>query len=468
MAGEGPLTFGATVALACTTTTGSVALNLPAGQQLIVTNLGPDLAYIAVGTTGVTATTSGFPVLPGTQIAISLPINTTFVAGICPTSTAALRLSSGDGYVSGIGAASSGASGGTTDDVAIVAPLGQKVSAASVSVALSSDGGQATSANQTNASQKTQVVDGSGNVAGSQSFAGSANFLNVTTPDELPFSGTASSAIVIPVSINGGATQAFIDMSGYESISVQVTGAGSATTLTYEASDDNATWATTSGLSTGSVGATNQLTSSTAAQAAFFPKHLRYFRVRVSTYGSGTVTIVGNLHKNPQPLTNRITVDGPVTGATAASSLFPIALAARSTNITALANSNSSSWISTLLGVGITKPYSIPAADWTASVSLSTTGSTALQAAGGAGIRNYLTAIQFSGNAALVANTIQVLDGVTVIWGPHTIAAATALTQITFPTPLRTSAAAALNVQIGTTPVGALEVTGQGYQAADY
>lgn len=124
MAGEGPLTFGATVSLAATTATGNVAVSLPAGQQIVVTNLGPDLAYIAVGTSGVTATLAGgFPVLPASQITISLPINTTFIAAITPTSTAALKVSSGDGVVYGLGAGSSGAAGGPTANVAIVAAL---------------------------------------------------------------------------------------------------------------------------------------------------------------------------------------------------------------------------------------------------------------------------------------------------------------------------------------------------------
>lgn len=318
---------------------------------------------------------------------------------------------------------------------------------------------------------RTFLTDANGNQfvliassqAGSQSFAGSANFLNVTTPDELPFTGTASSAIVIPVSINGGATQAFIDMSGYESISLQITSPGVGTTITSETSDDNTNYLATSGVNSIpnlAVGST-----STGVSVITYPKRGRYIRFRVSTYGSGTVTIVGNLHKNPQPMTNRITVDGPFSSGVP-STYFPIVATARSVNGIAT-NGNGTGLTATIAAILVQRPYSIPEADWQTAVSLSTTGSTALQAAGGAGVKNYLTAIQFSGNAALVANTIQILSGASIIWGPHTIAAATAFTQITFPTPLQTGAATALNVQIGTTPVGALEVTAQGYAAAD-
>lgn len=122
MAGEGPFTFGATVSLACTTSTGSVAVSLPAGQQLVITSLGPDITYIAVGTSVVAATTSSFPVLPGTQFAISLPYTTSYIAAICPTSTSTLKLSSADGYVSGVGASSVGAGGGG-DPVAVTSVI---------------------------------------------------------------------------------------------------------------------------------------------------------------------------------------------------------------------------------------------------------------------------------------------------------------------------------------------------------
>lgn len=407
---------------------------------------------VKFGSSSVTAATTNFLLQQGVPYPFSVSSGT-YVAAIANA------------------AGNTGGGSGEATNATIVAPLGQKVSASSVSVALSSDGGQATAANQTNASQKTQIVDGSGNVAGSQSFAGSANFLNVTTPDELPFTGTLSAAGVIPVSINGGATQAFIDTTGYESVTFQVNGAASTTTQTFQTSDDNSTWFSMSCKSVGSLGATAQTSTTTATGIFVCPKTARYVRDDITAYGSGTVTIAGGLHKDPQTLPTRVTVDGSVVGGASnvtTTGGFPSYFAAFTSNPVAVGTGRAVNPIATTLGVAITKSYSGPWADWTASVSLSTTGSTALQAAGGAGVRNYLTAIQFSGNAALVANTIQVLDGVTVIWGPHTIPAATPFMQIVFPTPLRTSAAAALNVQIGTTPVGALEVTGQGYQSAEY
>ncbi len=113
-------------------------------------------------------------------------------------------------------------------------------------------------------------------------------------PDGAPVSGSVSSA----------ATLFSTDMLGYESISVQVTSAGTSSTITYETSDDNTNWVSTVGtVSTLVPGATTNTnnfgsTSTTAIQNSF-PRRGRYFRARVSTYGSGTVTVVGTLNKSP-------------------------------------------------------------------------------------------------------------------------------------------------------------------------
>ena len=69
--------------------------------------------------------------------------------------------------------------------------------------------------------------------------------LDGVSPDSLPVSGSATSAAVL-------FTQ---DCVGYESISVQVTSAGSSCTITYETSDDNSTWVSSAGLVSSQVGA---------------------------------------------------------------------------------------------------------------------------------------------------------------------------------------------------------------------
>ncbi len=295
------------------------------------------------------------------------------------------------------------------------------------------------------------------------SSAAIANGLLPTGPDEL----------AIPsVSVMAASVLFTQDMVGYESISVQVTSAGSSCTITYETSDDNTNWVTNSGVfgSWSSTGATAN--TSTTANMGTWPKRGRYFRARVSTYGSGTVTVVGNLHKSPQPLTNRITVDGNSSqGGNIVAGLTPY-FYGRSANVTAVVGGQTVAGISTLVGAQITRPYSIPEADWqyaAASGGIVDTADNVLVAAGAAGIRNYLTRIDLVNTDATVGTEVVVKDGSTVIWRTFVPASLAAVTQpmpmcFTFPSPLKGTAATALNVACITTS-SQTYVNAGGYQA---
>lgn len=118
MAGESPLSFGATTSLSATSTTGNAALPTLNSNQIIVTNLGPDLAYIKFGADNtITATTAAYPLLPGTQAAFSINPTLLYLAAITASTTATIKMTAADGLLMGIGAASTGASGGVVDSV---------------------------------------------------------------------------------------------------------------------------------------------------------------------------------------------------------------------------------------------------------------------------------------------------------------------------------------------------------------
>ena len=117
----------------------------------------------------------------------------------------------------------------------------------------------------------------------------SSNPLPVAQTDGLAVSGTATSAAVLFTT----------SMLNYESITVQVTSAGTSCTITYETSEDGVNWQTTSGLTTSNVGLSSNATASTTALILQFPRKASIFRARVSTYGSGTVSVVGTLSKVP-------------------------------------------------------------------------------------------------------------------------------------------------------------------------
>jgi len=118
----------------------------------------------------------------------------------------------------------------------------------------------------------------------------------------------------------------------------------------------------------------------------------------------------------------------------------------------------------------IQKPYADGAVDWQASsglTALATTTSTQLKAAGAAGVRNYVTALQLYNTSATVSTTVTILDGSTVIWAgflPATTASLPVVDlEVNFPTPLRGTAATAMNIQLGTTSAN-VYYNAQGFQ----
>ena len=144
----------------------------------------------------------------------------------------------------------------------------------------------------------------------------------------------------------------------------------------------------------------------------------------------------------------------------------PLAMGGRASNANIAAMS--ATWdlvaqLMTMIGVSIFKPYSLPEADWTNSLTLTTNTDTALQAAWGAGIKKYLTALQLQ-NTNAVATTLIVKDGTTAKWTVSLPASMTLPIDFVFPTPIQTTANTALNVACGTTGANVI-VNGQGYTA---
>jgi len=85
-----------------------------------------------------------------------------------------------------------------------------------------------------------------------------------------------------------------VDTQGYKRVAVNVSSAGTTCTITYEASPDNVNWVGVSGYAPNAP-ATETVATTTTAVATVFRCDLRYFRARVSTYTSGTVTAAANL-----------------------------------------------------------------------------------------------------------------------------------------------------------------------------
>lgn len=140
-------------------------------------------------------------------------------------------------------------------------------------------------------------------------------------------------------------------------------------------------------------------------------------------------------------------------------------------NPSAVSSGRNVDLLATLIGALVTKPYSIPEADWsyatdgTTNTPLTTTADRAIRAAAGVGIRNYLTAVQLQNTHATQATDVVVKDGAaTVLWRGPLPAAMAAPLLLEFPTPLRGSANAALNLACVTAGANVV-ANAQGYAA---
>ena len=93
---------GATVSIAATTTTGRIALGIkstPPGSQVVVQapSSNADTVFIAFGGSSITATTAGFPMLPGAIQVFSVGQGETYIAAICGSSTGTVYATPGHG-----------------------------------------------------------------------------------------------------------------------------------------------------------------------------------------------------------------------------------------------------------------------------------------------------------------------------------------------------------------------------------
>lgn len=205
----------------------------------------------------------------------------------------------------------------------------------------------------------------------------------------------------------------------------------------------------------------------------------RWFRVRASAHTSGTATYylkpqyrAGFL---PAPTNLSSSISGGQAAHDAAVSGSPVRVAGRgkTTNYTAVADNDTADLITTVVGALIQKSYSIPELDWSyvaASGGISnTTTAVTIKAAAGAGIRNYITALQITSDALTAATEIAIRDGAggTVLWREKIgTAGLIGGLGIVFPSPLKSTANTLLEVVTLTASIaGAVYFNAQGYAA---
>jgi len=152
--------------------------------------------------------------------------------------------------------------------------------------------------------------------------------------------------------------------------------------------------------------------------------------------------------------------DSPITSA-------PVRIGGRAitANYTGVATGDTADLVTTTVGALIQKPYSIPNLDWQFACSspIANTADVALVAAGAAGIRNYVTCLQYQ-NTNATATEVVVKNGSTVIWLCYAPANMAFPALVSFPTPLKGTAATVMNFACITTGAN-VYVNAQGYQA---
>ena len=317
------------------------------------------------------------------------------------------------------------------------------------------------------------VFEAGVNIFNGDTRVSSSNPLPISQPDGLAVSGTVIGTAANQAT-SGIATVLFTtSMLNYESITVQVTSAGSSCSITYETSDDSTTWVNSAGLNAASIGTSAISPITSTAVITQFPRKALYFRARVSTYGSGTVSVVGTLSKSPVAQLGTVVLAGVSTvggalseGTAATTSPVLVGLEARTSSKTSVANASAVRPIATVDGRLVTRLNSIPENEWQYAASsggITNTSDVVLAGAQGANIKNYLTGLSVA-NANATASEIVIKDGAsTVIWRMY-LAANAPIQSIKFVTPLQSSANTALNVACITTGTQTY-INVQGYKA---
>jgi len=315
-----------------------------------------------------------------------------------------------------------------------------------------------------------QLVNNGINLLSGGTAVSSSNPLPVAETDGLAVSGTVTSAAVLFTT----------SMLNYESITVQVTSAGTSCTITYETSDDSTTWVNSAGLNAASIGTSTISPITSTAVITQFPRKALYFRARVSTYGSGTVSVVGTLSKSPVAQLGTVVLAGVSTvggalseGTAATTSPVLVGLEARTSSKTSVANASAVRPISTVDGRQIVRLDSIPENEWSyvaASGGITnTTTAVTLTGGAGSGVRNYITSLQVYSDTLGTATEVVIRDGVggAVLWRAKIGTAGTVgIQDIRFHPPLRGSSNTLLEAACVTaTGTGSIYLNAQGYKA---
>ena len=277
----------------------------------------------------------------------------------------------------------------------------------------------------------------------------------------------------------------YADTTGFNSISLQIFFGpqGGSGTVTFQASNDGANWNAVLGWPVG--GAAAPVTTTTGAGMWLIPAIGRYFRAQITTYTSGSLVAFATLRNQnaflPQSspsIAANSTVNVAPIGGTAPVTAGVAGMLAVGGNVAEDASSTSNPIMcggitraalppSTILagdvirqtfsvsGQMITKENAPGDLDFYVNATVTTSTQTQLRAAQAGTIRTNVTAVTYQ-NTNATATTLTIQDGSTTLVTFSVPALMSEPRQLIFPTPLRGTAATALNYTAGTTGANVL------------
>jgi hypothetical protein len=258
-----------------------------------------------------------------------------------------------------------------------------------------------------------------------------------------------------------------LDTIGFNSVVVQLQGTFTGT-ISFQVSNDTTTWALVGGWAT--TGAAAPVTTATAVGQWVFPCAGRYFRVQVTTAGSGAPVAVVTLKSFAawSPQSNPTMNIGAIGASTlaaedSAASTVPMLVGGIVRTALPAATVVAGDVVRATFsrsGQLVCKEFAPGDLDFAVSTTVTTNTQTAIRAAQGADIRQSVTSVTFQ-NTSVTATTLTIQDASATLVAFSVPASMTLPVQLNFPTPLRGSANAALNYTAGTTSASILlTVTG--------
>ena len=284
-----------------------------------------------------------------------------------------------------------------------------------------------------------------------------------TEQDSEVFTASADSASVLFTA----------DMTNWRSVLLQITSAGTSCTVIYECSNDQVTWSQCFGsVSAISTSSATSVGSSLGLVQCIFPKRGKYFRARVSVYGSGTVSAAYSLTAQDVQLSVAAQVWGQVAeGYATSANPVVIGLEARTSTKTVVSSGRVVRPIATTDGRMVVCPRSIPELEWNYAAAsggiLNTTTAVTINA-NVASLRNYITSLQVQSEPLTNATELAIRDGAggTVLWRIKIPTTGLDLKQIKFDNPIKSTANTLLEVvTLTASGTGAVYFNAQGYVA---